>query len=132
MKVLYLVLIGAGCLGLGWAWSLRLPIIKHIWSSSMVLWAGGWSFLLLAVFYAVIDVIGLRRWAFPFVVIGANAIAVYMATHVINFRHISDPIIGGLARYLGPAEDVFLRVAALAVIWLVLWYMYRNKTLIRV
>ena len=36
--------------------------------------AGGWSLLLLAMFYGVIDVLGFKRWAFPFQVIGANAI----------------------------------------------------------
>jgi predicted acyltransferase len=150
MKVLYLVLIGLGCLAVGWAWSLRFPLIKHIWTSSMVLWAGGWSFLLLALFYAVIDVIGLKRGAFPFVVIGANAIAVYMATRLIDFRHLTDPIIGGLARHLDALGGVLYRVgsgaalrevtygqalrdvAALAVIWLILWYMYRKRTLIRI
>lgn len=132
IKVLYLVLIGGGCLGLGGAGNLRLPIIKHIWSSSMVLWAGGWSFLLLALFYAVIDVIGLKRWAFPFVVIGSNAIAVYMATHLIDFRHVSDPIVGGLARHLGPHGDLLRAAAAFAVIWLILLYMYRKRTFVRI
>ncbi len=150
MKVLWLVLIGLGCLGAGWVWSLKFPIIKHIWSSSMVLWAGGWSFLLLALFYAVIDVIGLRFWAFPFVVIGSNAIAVYMATHLIDFHDISDPIIGGLAPHLDAYKGVlyeiargekllqvtcgeaFSQVAAFAVIWSILWYMYRKRTFLRI
>ena len=54
-------------IAVGWAWAeyLHYPIIKHIWTSSMVLWAAGWSYLLLALFYLVIDVIGLRFLAFP-------------------------------------------------------------------
>lgn len=131
-KVLWLVLMGIGCLAAGWLWSRWLPIIKHIWSSSMVLWAGGWSFLLLAAFYAVIDVIGLRRWALPLVVVGSNAIAVYMATRVIDFRHVSDPLVAGLARHLGRWEDPVLTAAPLAVIWLILYYMYRHRTFVRV
>ncbi|MBN2475879.1 MAG: DUF5009 domain-containing protein [Pirellulales bacterium] len=132
MKVFWLTLLGAGCLGLGWLWQQWLPIIKHLWTSSMVLWAGGFSYLLLALFYAVIDVIGWRRWAFPFIVIGANAIAVYMATHLVNFRHVSDPVVGGLARHLGAYGEPLQEVAALAVIWLILWYMYRKRTFLRV
>jgi predicted acyltransferase len=150
MKVLYLLLMGGGCLGLGWLWSPWFPIIKHIWSSSMVLWAGGWSILLLALFYMVIDVIGLRWLAFPLVVIGSNAIAVYMVTRLIDFRHLSDPFVHGLARHLDSAFGVLYQVgsgdavrqvtcgdalrdvAALAVIWLILLYMYRKRTLIRV
>ena len=150
MKVLWLILIGLGCLGAGWVWSLKFPIIKHVWSSSMVLWAGGWSFLLLALFYAVIDVIGLRFWAFPFVVIGSNAIAVYMATHLIDFHDVSDPIIGGLAPHLDAyggvlyeiargeklrqvtCGEAFRDVAAIAVIWSILLYMYRKRTFLRI
>ncbi len=131
-KVIWLTLIGVGCLGAGWAWGIWLPIIKHIWNSSMVLWAGGFSFLLLAIFYAVIDVIGWRRWAFPLMVIGANAIAVYMATHLIELRHISDPLVGGLAGHLGSYGELLKAAAALLVIWLILLYMYRKKTFIRV
>jgi len=150
LKVLYLVLIGLGCLGLGWLWSPWCPIIKHIWSSSMVLWAGGWSFLLLALFYAVIDVIGLKWLAYPFVVIGANAIAVYLVTRLVDFHHVSDPFVSGLARHLDSFRGVLYRlgsgqtlrevgcgeafrdVAAFAVIWLILLYMYRKRTFVRI
>ena len=54
--------VGIACLAAGWLWSLDQPIIKHIWTSAMVLWSAGWSLLLLALFYYVIDVRGCRRW----------------------------------------------------------------------
>ena len=155
MKVAWLTLLALVCLAGGWAWGiwlpqieaespefvqhLSLPIIKHIWTSSMVLWAGGWSLLLLAIFYAIIDVIGLRRWAFPIVVIGANAIFVYMAVHLVMFRQITDPIVGGFTEYMGrsfenfgPYADVIQSLCAFALIWFILWYMFRNKTFVRV
>ena len=66
-KVVLLTASGLGCLLGGWLWSFAFPIIKHIWTSSMVLWSGGWCLLLLALFYGVIDVLGYRRWAFFFV-----------------------------------------------------------------
>ena len=132
LKVLTLVALGGACLAGGWLWSRELPIIKHIWTSSMVLWAGGWSFLLLAGFYLVIDVIGLRRWAFPFVVIGANAIFVYILTRLINFHDVSDPFVGGLVKLVGPYGELISAAAAFGVIWLVLWYMYRKGTFVRI
>ena len=49
-----LLLGGLACLGLGYLWSLAFPIIKHIWTSSYVLWAGGWSLLLLAAKWLVL------------------------------------------------------------------------------
>ena len=48
---MYLVVAGLGCLLAGWAWGLTMPIIKHIWTSSMAL-GGGWCLLLLALFTA--------------------------------------------------------------------------------
>ena len=57
----------------------------------MVLWAAGWSYLLLALFYLVIDVIGLRFWAFPFVVIGMNAITLRMSPIIWSFRSTRSP-----------------------------------------
>jgi len=51
-----------------------MPLNRHLWTSSMILWAGGWSFLLLAAFHAAIDLAGCRRLAFPFVVVGVNAL----------------------------------------------------------
>ncbi len=48
----------------------------------------GWSLLLLAIFYLLIDVWGFRKWAFPFVVIGMNAIALYTAVHIFDFKNI--------------------------------------------
>ena len=55
-RLLSLVLLGLACLAGGWLWSYSLPLNRHLWTSSMILWAGGWSFLLLALFHAVIDV----------------------------------------------------------------------------
>jgi predicted acyltransferase len=132
VKVLWLFGAGIGCLLLGLVWHYWFPIIKHLWTSSFVLFAGGLSYLLLALFYLVIDVWGLRKWAFPFIVIGMNAITVYMAKSVFNFRHIGNIFVGGLARWLGPWNDFVQAVAALAVIWLILYWMYRKKSFIRI
>jgi len=123
---------GFGCLAAGWIWSLSFPIIKHIWTSSMVLWAGGWSYLLLAAFYWLIDVKKYRKWAFPFIVIGMNAIAVYVATSLINFDHISEGLVGHLAERLGAAGPFVVAFTAFLLVWLILLYLYRKGTFIRV
>jgi len=132
VKVMMLIGSGTGCLALGWAWSYAFPMIKHLWTSSMVLWAAGWSYLLLALFYGVIDVLGLRKWAFPFVVIGANAIFIYMATELLDFGANSDRIVGGLAHHLGLVGPFIMALAEFLLAWLILLYMYRNKTFIKV
>lgn len=131
-KVVWLFSVGVGCLVVGMVWNIWFPIIKHLWTSSFVLFAGGWSYLLLAVFYLVIDVWGFRKWAFGFVVIGMNAIAVYTATRLFDFREVADVFVGGLAEGLGQWHYFTRGVIGLGIIWLVLYWMYRKKSFIRV
>ena len=50
------------------------PIIKNMWTSSFMLLCAGWSLVFLAVFYLIIDVLGVWRWSFFFIVIGMNPI----------------------------------------------------------
>ena len=131
-KLGWLIGLGAGCLALGWLWSYWIPIIKHLWTSSMVLWAAGWCYLLLALFYAVIDVLGWRKLAFPFVVIGMNAIAAYMGTHLIPFNEISSALASGLAKQLFAGGAFVLAAVNFGIVWSILYYMYRNKTFLKV
>jgi predicted acyltransferase len=131
-KVLWLLAIGAGCIVAGLAWSLCFPIIKHIWNSSFVLFSGGICFILLALFYLVIDVLGFTKWAFGFVVIGMNAITVYMAVHLVNFRKIGGVFVEGLETYTGNWYPLIYALAGFAVVWLILWWMYRKKTFIKI
>lgn len=121
----------------GEAWGTRFPIIKNLWTSSFVLVAAGWSLLLLAVFYAVIDVLKFRRWAFVFVVIGVNAITIYMVPRFLDFAYLCRFFLAGvyrLAEEYGSA-DLKLVVMAAAVLgakWLFLLYLYRNRMFLRV
>lgn len=120
--------------GQDWSrWPIWCPIIKNRWTSAYALYAGGWSYLLLALFYLVIDVWGLRRWAFPFIVIGANSLAAYMAWQLGNsaFYSLAQVLLGGLGQYVGPWLGAILMAGAFGGLWLLLWYMYRNKTFIR-
>jgi predicted acyltransferase len=131
-KTLYLAGMGVGCVILGLIWGIWFPIIKHIWSSSFVLFSGGLCYLLLALFYLVIDVLGFRNWAFGFVIIGMNSIAVYMATHLYDFRGIGNIFVGGLAGRVGLWNDCVQALAAFAVVWLILYWMYRKRTFVSI
>ena len=55
----------------------------------MVLWSAGWCYLLLALFYLVIDVLGFRRWSLFFMVIGANAITAYILPRLVDFNYVA-------------------------------------------
>ncbi|MHC4310260.1 MAG: acyltransferase family protein [Planctomycetota bacterium] len=136
-KVLLLSAMGFGSLLVGWIWNDRMwifsfPIIKHLWTSSFVFYSAGWCFLLLALFYLIIDVWGFKKWAFGFKVIGMNAIAVYMVTRKFNFSNIGDIFVGGLEKWVGPWNGFVQAVAGFAVVWLILLWMYRKKTFIKI
>jgi predicted acyltransferase len=130
-KCLMLCGYGVGLLVLGLIWSLWFPIIKLLWTSSFVLVAGGISCLLMAVFYFLIDVIGYRRWVFPFTVIGMNALAVYMATEVYDFRRIGDIFVGSLLPRVGRWDEALSAVASLTILWLILYWMYRTRSFVK-
>ena len=131
-KCLFLSAGGAAMVILGLIWSLWFPIIKLLWSSSFVLVTGGISCLLLAAFYLVIDVGGYRKWAFGFVVIGVNALAVYMATILFDFRKIGNIFVGHLVPRIGRFGSLLEATAAFTIIWLVLYWMYRTKSFVKV
>jgi predicted acyltransferase len=133
LKALGLALAGGACLAVGLYWGRSFPIIKNLWTSSFVLVAGGWSLLLLALFYTVIDVIKFSAWAFFFVVIGVNAITIYMANRIIPFETIAEFFLGGFKeRYAGSFAPAVLPIGALAIEWLFLLHLYRNRIYLRV
>jgi len=131
-KALGLVVGGVVSLGVGLVWSLAFPIIKNIWSSSFVLFAGGWSLLLLALFYWIIDIRGLKRWAFFFTVIGANPITIYIVNRFFDFRLLGNIFIHGFVDYLGGWKPFITEVAAVTVSWLFLYFLYRRKIFLKV
>ena len=127
-------LLGSGAVSLagGLLWSLWFPVIKLLWTSSYVLIGGGLSFLVSALFYWIIDVLGYRKWAFGFIVIGMNSIAVYFATEVFDFRRVGNVFVGHLLPRLGRWDRLVEASAAFAVVWLILYWMYRKKEFVKI
>jgi predicted acyltransferase len=130
-KVMALTGAGAACVALGLLWSLVFPIIKLLWTSSFVLVSGGFGFLMLALFYWVIDVKGCRRWAFFFTVIGMNSIAAYVATMLFSFKQIGNIFVGSLLPRIEPWSGFVEASAAFAAVWLLLYWMFRTRTFVK-
>jgi predicted acyltransferase len=136
-KVAGLGVAGLVSLAVGTLWGEQFPIIKNLWTSSFVLVAGGWSLLLLALFYALIDVLRFQRWAFFFVVIGANAITIYVVPRFLDFKYTAGFFFGGVYRLAGEYvsadfQQVLVVAGTLALKWLFLLYLYRNRIFLRV
>jgi predicted acyltransferase len=116
----------------GWVWNCWFPIIKHLWTSSFVLFSGGISMMLLGLFYLIIDVWDWKKWAFGFVVIGSNAIVAYMVCNFVYFSDIANCLIGGLDKWMGNGTVFVHSTTSFILLWLALWYMYRNKTFVKI
>jgi predicted acyltransferase len=108
------------------------PIIKKIWTVSFNIMAAGTSFLLLSLFYYIIDVKMWRGWIFFFQVIGLNSITIYMGTRIIDFAPISEFFLGWIAKPAGLYEAVIIAIGVIAIEWMLLYYLYKNKIFLRV
>ncbi len=84
-KVMHLTLAGFFAVVAGWLWGLWFPINKALWTSSYVLFAGGFSVLILALCYWLIEVKSLKKWSRPFEIFGLNAMLAYVL-HVIFLK----------------------------------------------
>jgi predicted acyltransferase len=131
-KALVLAGSGVGLATLGYVLGGWYPIIKKAWTATFDIYAAGLSFLLLALFYLVVDVWGFRKWSFFFRVIGLNSITIYLGTRMIDFGFTSEFWFGGLARLAGPAGVLVLGAGVIAVEWLVLYFLYKKSVFLRV
>jgi predicted acyltransferase len=133
-------LIGAGIVMVmaGHLWGLQFPVVKAIWTSSFVLVAGGYSFILLGMSHQVMDVWGARSWSLPFVWIGANAITLYFLNNVFGFEPFALRFVGGdfsalIDRLITPGTGRFLaHVLGLAFAISLAAFFYRRKIFLRV
>lgn len=132
-KVLILSVAGISILLAGLAWNMVFPINKTIWSSSFVLYTGGWSLLLFALFYFVIDVQGIKKWAGPFIWLGCNSILIYMASHgLVNFLSTSGFILEGITRRVDARwHDAILWTGVAMIQFAALYVLYRRKMFLK-
>lgn len=133
------LLIGGGALGiaLGCLLGLEFPIIKRLWTSSFCLVASGFSAMLVGIFYLVVDVWRWQRWCVPFLWIGANALAVYLAVNIVDFGALAERFVGGdVKRFLDAhltagTGGLLIALVALLLPVLLVRFLYQRKIFIR-
>ncbi len=126
------LLLGAGIGGviLGLLLSPVFPLIKRIWTPSFAIYAGGWTTLMLAAFYWIIEVKGWKRWCVPLQVVGMNSTAAYVLGNAFGgwFRSLTTAWFAGLKPMLGDAWfPVFQHLAFAIAAWCVLLSLYRRR-----
>jgi predicted acyltransferase len=124
---------GIGCLVVGYVWSVHFPIIKMLWTSTYVLWAAGWSFLLLALFYWLTDIKGWQKWAQPFVWIGTNSITIYMTVSIVDFYGLANRLVGrDIAALIGETgADFISNTIRILMVLLFVRFLYNKKIFLR-
>jgi predicted acyltransferase len=132
-KMKWLLAMGLSGVILGLLWNYIFPINKHLWSSSFIMLTAGMSFLLLAVFYLVIDVKQFVKWSFFFRVIGMNSLVIYLAVRFIDFNASSKLLFEGFYMHFDEKwHEVFNALGGLALVWLFLYFLYKNKIFVKV
>lgn len=125
-----LAMAGVLCLVLGAVWDLNFPINKALWTSSFVLYSGGWAMVLLSLLYWIVDVQQVSFWTKPFVIFGVNPMLVFFFSGIIpralNMIEVDGKgITAFLQEYLFASRisDPYLASLAGALCYLLIWYM---------
>ena len=131
-KMQILVIAGVAMTAAGWLWNLQMPVIKHIWTSSMTLVAGGYSFLVMALFYWLVDIRHVKGLGW-LKVYGMNAIVAYMCAEFFHLSNISKQLVYGLEQYLG-GEWYGFAVALMdgLVLWAILKILHKHGIFVKV
>lgn len=126
-KMKVIAAIGVTGVAAGFALNPVVPIVMKMWTTSYGLASAGWACLMFLAFYWIVDVRGARKWAFPLIVIGTNAVAIYMSESIIRWGDIVSIFTSPLQSTLGSMTLLVHAIGTLAIEWLVLYWMYKRK-----
>lgn len=132
------MLAGAGMLLLGLALDRFgvCPIVKRIWTPSFAIYTAGWCLLILGALYCIIDIIGFKIWAWPFMVVGKNSIAMYVMTYIVAVW-----VLDQLRIHIGERpfqvfgteyQMLMENLTVAAILWLICFWMYRRRIFLRI
>ena len=127
-----LLFVGVALVVVGYILGFVHPIIKKLWTSSMTLYSSGWCYILMALFYWLIDVKGYKKHTQLLKVYGMNSITAYMLTIVVSFSSISQSLLHGLEQYTASYYPFIIALSNCTIIFLILRYMYKHKIYLKV
>jgi predicted acyltransferase len=127
-----LLAVGLVLLLSGWGLSFQTPIIKKIWTASMTLWSGGWCFILMALFYYLVDYRGWSKGLNWLKIYGMNSIVAYTLGEVVSFRSVANSLLWGFEQYMGDYYGALLTFANFMILFLILNYMYKMRVFVKI
>ena len=140
---------GTSLLAIGWTWSLIFPLNKSLWTSSYVVYTSGLALLTLGFCYWMIDIKGYKKWAWPFVVFGVNALALFVFSGImarlLGMIRVGGPEAGKditlqqwifnnlFLSWASPINASLAYAICFILLWLFLmWLLYRKRIYVKV
>ncbi|MCI7005069.1 MAG: hypothetical protein MR890_06605 [Akkermansia muciniphila] len=129
---------GAGCLLAAYFLQADTPLIKHIFSATMVLYSGGWCLLLLALFHLLFDLLPRTHFlAAPFLPFGSNAILAYLLTATPGLRgsfwnSLCLPLFSGFSRLFGDFQPLVFSALSFLSLFALLSFLRSKSLFLRV
>lgn len=146
-KLCFMLGIGIVFLVTGWCWNYSFPINKSLWTSSFVLWTGGYAVVMFALCFLLIDILGVKAWTRPFTVFGVNALFAFIV-HIVFLKLqylIRIPLLSGapgplkyyiteywFAAYSPHNAALLYSLIFLLFNYLIVLYLYRRSIYIRI
>jgi predicted acyltransferase len=139
--------LGIISLFLGWLWSYSFPINKNLWTSSFVLWTSGISLIVFSCCFWLIDILGYKKWSFPFKVFGMNALFAFIfhvlliklqvifkvkdhSGTVVNVKtFITNSLFHNFSTY---NACLLYSLVFILFNFLIVWFLYKKKLFIRI
>jgi predicted acyltransferase len=148
-KVGRILCFGVLSLVAGLVWNHWFPINKNLWTSSFVLFSGGFALVFLAALYWMLEMKQWRgAWTMPILVLGTNAILAFVADSVVYGPGYTFTVKGqggasiswheaAQARLMSfglsvPNASLVYSVTALLFCWLLLWLLWRKQIFIKI
>lgn len=130
-KVRILLFSGVALIALSFLLHPVVPIIKHIWSTSMTFLSGGICLLLIALAYYWVDIKGKTKGIMWLRFYGANSLVAYMVGDHVDFSSITNSIFYGFQPLLGNYYDVLEASVQGIIVLLILRWMYHSNIFIK-
>ena len=137
-KAVWMFAAGAVGLVVGAILDIWFPINKLLWSSSYVMFTAGFALQMLAFCYLLVDIMHIRRWTWPFLVFGMNAIAVFFLSSltgkVLGLLGVIPVIFNSLfASWLPPYDSSLVYALCYVLLWLaIMSILYKKGIFIKI
>jgi predicted acyltransferase len=131
-KIQWMAVIGIAMIVAGLLWSLEMPIIKLIYTSSMTLYSSGICFVLMALFYYLVDYKDYGKHMNWLKIYGMNAILAYTVSMIVNFTGVSRSLLYGTEQFLNSYYPALIQLGNVSIVFFILLLMYKNKVFLKV